>query len=244
MRISARVFWLDRKNRFVETGISGLDKLLGGGIPTGNQVLLTGAPGTGKTTICMHILYNCASRGTPCVFIALDQNPESIVSNFKTEFPDLSEIDKLIKDKMLVIDGYDTASKIAANTEFESSYSMGNLISEIDGIVKSASGKLVVVDSLSFLKLMLGKTILYNKSVAFMVANLKRIGTTAILTIDVPYHDSKRMKFAQEDLLFDGIISLYKEGEDFQMQAVKMRGALHGKGMAKYDINRVGVTLK
>jgi ATP-dependent exoDNAse (exonuclease V) alpha subunit len=38
------------------TGIDGLDKILGGGIPRGRYILLVGGPGTGKTTIITAIL--------------------------------------------------------------------------------------------------------------------------------------------------------------------------------------------
>ncbi|MBO3802960.1 MAG: hypothetical protein JTT11_03670, partial [Candidatus Brockarchaeota archaeon] len=41
----------------VRTGIDGLDKILGGGIPRGRCVLVIGGPGTGKTTLCLQFLY-------------------------------------------------------------------------------------------------------------------------------------------------------------------------------------------
>src|SRR5208282_4745537 len=100
------------------------------------------------------------------------------IKNFKNTFPAMADLDRLIKDKLIVIAGYETASKIAANTEEETPYSMVNFLSEVDGAVKSVNAKVVVVDSLSFLKLMFGKTILYNKSVASLVSKLRRLDTT------------------------------------------------------------------
>ena len=35
-----------------EIGIAGLDEVLSGGIPRGSLVLLSGGPGTGKSTLC------------------------------------------------------------------------------------------------------------------------------------------------------------------------------------------------
>lgn len=236
---------MEHNPKVVETGISGLDKVLSGGIPEGNQVLLAGAPGMGKTLMGMWVLYNCAKKGIHCAFVTLDQSPETVVSEFKRAFTGVDDVDKLLKEKMLVIGGYDTASKIAANTEFESAYSMGNLVSEIDGIAKSVNARVIVVDSLSFLKLMLGKSILYNKSIASMVANLRRQGTTSILSMNIPYYDAQRMKFGQESLLFDGLIALYKDkGEDLMMQVVKMRGTTHSRSLLHYEITATGITLK
>ena len=36
---------------FLKTGITGLDTILLGGLPRGNIAVLTGGPGTGKTTL-------------------------------------------------------------------------------------------------------------------------------------------------------------------------------------------------
>ncbi|MDH5461992.1 MAG: KaiC domain-containing protein, partial [Candidatus Bathyarchaeota archaeon] len=36
----------------IATGISGLDELVGGGIPEGRVILVIGGPGTGKTIMC------------------------------------------------------------------------------------------------------------------------------------------------------------------------------------------------
>ncbi|HID90774.1 TPA: hypothetical protein EYP44_02310, partial [Candidatus Bathyarchaeota archaeon] len=41
----------------VSTGIPGLDKLLGGGIPRGYLLLVAGGPGVGKTILSVKYIY-------------------------------------------------------------------------------------------------------------------------------------------------------------------------------------------
>ena len=41
-----------------QTGIPGLDEILGGGIPKGNLVVILGEPGAGKTVLCSQFLAN------------------------------------------------------------------------------------------------------------------------------------------------------------------------------------------
>jgi len=41
----------------IPTNVDGLDEVLGGGIPEGNIVLLSGAPGTMKTSLSYHVLH-------------------------------------------------------------------------------------------------------------------------------------------------------------------------------------------
>jgi len=239
---------LERKPKSLETGIEGLDSLLGGGVPEKNQVLLAGGPGTGKTLIAFEMLYNCAKRGIPCAFIALDERSDNIIKNVKSTFAYMDDIDELIKKKILIVDGDDSAIKIATNTSEESGYSMGNLMSEIEGIIKTINAEVVAIDSLSFMKLMLGKTLLYSKSVASMISNLRRLDVTGLITLEIPYYQKRRMKFGQELLLFDGVLALYRTGdeksEESAMQVVKMRGTNHSGFMAQYGITPQGVKFK
>jgi circadian clock protein KaiC len=47
----------------VSTGISALDALIEGGIPRGFTVLVAGNPGTGKTVLTTHFLYDGLLKG-------------------------------------------------------------------------------------------------------------------------------------------------------------------------------------
>lgn len=240
---------MDPKIPPLQTGIEGLDALLKGGIPKFNNILIEGAPGTGKSLMAFQILHNCAKNGIPSAFVALDERPVNVIRNVKNTFPEIEDIDELIKRQLITIDGQDSASKIAVNTEAENSYSVGTLISDVEGIIKSIDAKFAVIDSLSFLRLMMGKTILFNKALSSLVLNLQRLGVTAVFTMDVPYFERERMKFGQELLLFDGVIALYhfeKKGDDGEMamQIIKMRSCDHDRKLYKYAITSSGVKLK
>jgi len=60
-------------------GISGLDKILGGGIPKGFSVLVEGAPGTGKTIMGMQFLNEGLKRKEKCIYLALDESIEKVL---------------------------------------------------------------------------------------------------------------------------------------------------------------------
>lgn len=53
-----------------KTGITGLDDMLGGGIPEGKTILLLAPPGTGKTTICKRFAAETTSEKRKLVYIA------------------------------------------------------------------------------------------------------------------------------------------------------------------------------
>ena len=239
---------MERRLKRVETGIADLDSALGGGIPAGNQVLIAGGPGTGKTLMSFEILYHAAINGIPGAFITLDEHSDDVLKNAKSTFSSMTDMDKLIKKGMIVIDGEDSASKISANTAPETSYSLGNLVSDVEAIIKSNDAEIAVIDSISFLRLMLGKSILFSKVVASLVSNMRRRGVTAIFTTDIPYYNRRKMKFVQELLLFDGLISLYNldasDKQKFVMEIVKMRGSDHHRDLSHYEITDTGIKLE
>lgn len=49
--------------RQLPTGVPGLDKLLGGGIPEFSFNLIAGVPGSGKTTLAHQMMFAMASSG-------------------------------------------------------------------------------------------------------------------------------------------------------------------------------------
>src|SRR4051812_23891957 len=53
------------------SGIAQLDRLLGGGIPERQTLIVTGDPGTGKTVLCSQTAFAQAARGTSVVLATL-----------------------------------------------------------------------------------------------------------------------------------------------------------------------------
>src|SRR5256712_954170 len=70
-----------RKMKRVSTHIEGLDEVLGGGIPEGNVVLVSGAPGTMKTSLTYHILHSSALNGSRGLYVSLEQGRASLIDH-------------------------------------------------------------------------------------------------------------------------------------------------------------------
>src|SRR5207247_1389973 len=58
----------------IPTKMEGLDDVLGGGIPDGSVVLVSGAPGTMKTSLTYHILHANALDGARGLYVSLEQS--------------------------------------------------------------------------------------------------------------------------------------------------------------------------
>src|SRR6266487_174129 len=63
----------------IPTYIDGLDDALGGGLPVGHVVLVSGLPGTMKSTLSYAILHgNARERGAKCLYVSLEQTRKSL----------------------------------------------------------------------------------------------------------------------------------------------------------------------
>ncbi len=87
----------------VKTGISGFDNLVGGGIPEGFSVLLTGRPGTGKTIFALEYLYNGAMNGEKGMYVAFDSSVNMLKEQAKQFGMDLDAMEKQAKIYMLKV---------------------------------------------------------------------------------------------------------------------------------------------
>jgi circadian clock protein KaiC len=69
----------------VSTGVSGLDKMLGGkGFFRGSSVLVSGTAGTGKSSIAAKFASAACTRGESCLYFAFEESPAQIVRNMRS----------------------------------------------------------------------------------------------------------------------------------------------------------------
>jgi circadian clock protein KaiC len=61
------------------TGVPGLDSILGGGIEAGSITLLTGSAGTGKTLMGLQMMLAGCRRGQKCLVYTFDQEPRVMI---------------------------------------------------------------------------------------------------------------------------------------------------------------------
>ncbi len=227
----------------VKTGITGLDAMLYGGIPRENQVILAGGPGAGKTLLAFEFLYRNAKMGNTGIFFALEEDPKKIVHNAKSAFPKFDDIDDLIRDEKLIINGRDISEGILDKFG-ESNYEFGRIVTDMERLITSKNATRAVLDSSSALELIVKDPTIFRRSMWSLVANFRRLGVTSFLTSEIHSPDRSKLSFRPEHFIFDGMMVMYQSGEDIKriraLEVIKMRGYKHSFVTAPYDVTAGG----
>ena len=124
----------------ISTGVKGLDKLVQGGIPKGSVVLVSGAPGTGKTILGMQFLEAGIQKGEKCAYVTIEEPPEKIMNQ--------AEQFGLFKKRPEMVSARDIKYDIGIGKKPEGIVDKVNLILEK---LRKLKPERVVVDSVSSL---------------------------------------------------------------------------------------------
>ena len=227
----------------VKTGIIGLDAMLYGGIPEGNQVVIAGGPGSGKTLMSFEFLYRNAKDNNPGIYFSLEENPDRVLANAKSAFPEITDIDEMIAKKRMIIDGKAPTEKMLAGAD-PSGYEFSMVVSEIEDLVKSIGATRVVIDSASILSLLISDQVAYRRSMIQLINDMRRLNVTTILTMEVSNPERSKLEFKPEFFIFDGVVTMYQTGEEEKriraIEVIKMRGSRHSFVTTPYEITPAG----
>lgn len=215
------------------TNVDGLDEALGGGIPEGSIVLVSGAPGTMKTSLTYHVLHTNALAGTHGLYVSLEQNRASLLDHTEGLGYRLDDAD----GNLSILDLATLRKKLSGPTE-QPWMDLFKLYTQ--GIRRSFDYGLLVLDSLDALEI-LAKYRDPRRDMFSLVRWLRDLRCTTFLLGELPTEglgaDPRRAAYARhkEDYLVDGILHLRlaRQGEfgmQRQLRVVKMRGTRHDTG--------------
>ena len=209
----------------VKTFIQGFDDAIGGGVPKGHVVLISGSPGTMKTSVTFSILYNNVKAGSKGLYISLEENHDDLkgamedlgmkgIENMEFYILDVSKIRLEHKDEELNKNWLDIVTKY------------------IEQRVKVNKFDLVAIDSLAALY-SLNKMENPRRELFHFFGFLKSLDATSFLVSEVPSgEDGGRLSRFDEDFLADGVIHLTMERVGDldvyrRIRCLKMRGVDH-----------------
>ena len=233
---------------YVSTGIPGVDAILGGkGIPKGHTILVSGGPGSGKTTFTIQFLYAGAKQHNESgVYVTLDEEPKEIRSNMLKYGWDLK---KLEEEKKLVF--INVSPVRVAPSERAGLIQIGmkefRLIKLLEAIkqgVEEVNAKRVIVDPLTIFTLQYPNEIERIYAMRDLMRELKKTGCTNLLISELRGTGMER-EHQFEEYLAQGVILLRTFLKNSRLirvfQVEKMRGLAIDNQPRPYQISDKGI---
>lgn len=226
------------ESRRCVTGIEGLDRIIGGGLPVGGAILVAGICGSGKSSLGIEFLVRGALAGQKGVLISTVHSAEKLMLSV----PPLDFFDKKIMESgALKAIGVGEIMKFAKveHSLIDNEGAMQMLVS-IKTLITNGSVKRLVIDSTTPLLMEMepsaGREFL--KGLANLLYELK---CTGLLISETTQSDGFEMVVA------DGIITLgnfERRGDIIRIiQIVKMAGAAHSRSRYVTDTTSLGLLL-
>jgi circadian clock protein KaiC len=227
------------------TGIEGLDRILNGGIPRGNTVLITGSCGTGKTTLSFEFLLHGALNDENSLFISVTENWEKLIKNV---IPYSFYDETLLRTrKLIMIDLSAIYRKLGLEKEEFSMEDVDIIVKAIADIVKEWNVKRLVIDSITSICFQLKTKEKIRDFILNIGKSLSEAGCTSILVSEISPGEQSYSMYGVEEAIADGIVlmaNLERRGDLLRtLQVVKMRGTMHSRAKYVLDLTPVGVLL-
>ena len=236
----------NKNSKITIPGIQGFDSLTSG-LKKNSSVIVTGPPGSGKTTFGLQFI--CAGAkdyDEPGVYISLSQSIDEIKNDCKSIGLNIDEL--ISKNKILMIDlrpfkikdeviGKDDSLYRGEQIPFE------HLTKFILNSIKKIKAKRIVIDSISTLGMQYSDKFYMRQGLQGMIQSLENFKVTSILISEF----AENNKTPLEWFATSGIIQLDNQRVNNEMKRTikitKLRGMKHSEQVHSLEIGDGGLVI-
>lgn len=217
----------------VSTGISGLDEVLQGGLIAGQNYLVRGGPGSGKTTLGVHFLAAGVANQEKTLFMTLGEPAYQIQQNAAALGLDLESVAILdlspSSDFFTAIQTYD----IFSPAEVEREPTTQRIIEQVE----SLKPQRVFLDAITQFRYLASDSFQFRKQVLSFLRFLIEQGATVLMTSE----SSDEAPDSDLQFMCDGVIHLHASPQERTLSVSKFRGSGFQDGCHSMRLTESGI---
>ena len=215
----------------LQTGVPGLDAILGGGLPEYSFNLIAGGPGAGKTTLAQQIMFAQASSARPALYFTVLGEP-SLKMLRHLQLYSFFEPEKL-----------SSAIRFQNLSDEAMSQDLGKVLSRILGELERVQPALVVVDSFRTITRATSSDSQIQEFVQRLALHLTSFEATTFLVGEYELAEAHNPVFTVADGIFWLTQSVERNACVRQIQVTKSRGCAPLAGLHALAISEHGVRI-
>ncbi len=247
-------------NGKIKTGVAGLDKMLHGGLLPHRPYIVSGPPGSGKTTLSMQFLLEGIQGGERCLFVALEEPPNEIRLNmrpFKWALDDVEMLDANsdirrfeptpvieISTEVEPVRMRELDDRIRKTPDFEShEVTVHSLPQLLKTLFINRRYERVVIDSMTALRYFCMREFEETLTTQSFMRFLAESKVTSLLTVELP----EEGEVPPEAFLARGEVRLHKLRDEAGIKRFisieKYKGSSHDELVYPFDIGQRGIVV-
>lgn len=223
-----------------QTGISGLDDILQGGLPHGHLYLVEGEPGTGKTTLALGFVRTGMLAGETTLYVTLSETAHELRLVAESHGWSLDGLEIVELERDVAHHAPETQYTVFESTEVELRTTMEALFSAANRLKPTR----VVIDSLSELRLLARDSLRFRREMLGMKRFFAERGASVLILDDLTQdaHEGLIQSIAHGVIRLERMITEYG-AERRRMIVPKLRGARYREGYHDYRIESGGLRI-
>ena len=219
------------------SGCSGLDDVLGGGLPAGHFYLIEGEPGTGKTTLALQFVTEGLKRREGVLYVTLSESREELVA--------VAETHGLNLDPSAVLEVRPSEQDLKPEGQYTvfhpAEVELKDRVQAIMAEVERRKPSRLVIDALSEVRMLANDPLRYRRQVLSLKEYAPENCTVMLL-------DDRSSRYADLELhsIVHGVVSMGRVPREYgktirRIEVTKLRGSAFREGFHDYVIRSGGI---